>query len=208
MRDLRAHAADGRTGDPLLAERRRRLRRRLPALRRDGGRVRLDPRGRADLADRSRRAPARRGGFLCDDPRHPAARPSRRRSPPSRSCAGSPSRSSRWSRRPISSTRRSTAARSAGSQVARRAAVSVVVALGRQRRGRRDGRVGHLLVPVPRRSRTRTTRCGSRGAATIPSELEGPFTDWNAHMEDDGRIVPDIARALDRGSRPPPALVH
>jgi hypothetical protein len=25
-------------------------------------------------------------------------------------------------------------------------------------------------------------------------ELEGAFTDWNAHMEDDGRIVPDIAR--------------
>jgi hypothetical protein len=27
-----------------------------------------------------------------------------------------------------------------------------------------------------------------------PAELEGAFTDWNAHMEDDGRIVPDIAR--------------
>jgi len=27
-----------------------------------------------------------------------------------------------------------------------------------------------------------------------PSELEGSFTSWNAHMEDDGRLVPDIAR--------------
>jgi hypothetical protein len=27
-----------------------------------------------------------------------------------------------------------------------------------------------------------------------PSELEGSFTDWNAHLEDDGRVVPDIAR--------------
>jgi hypothetical protein len=27
-----------------------------------------------------------------------------------------------------------------------------------------------------------------------PGELEGSFTDWNAHMADDGRIVPDIAR--------------
>jgi hypothetical protein len=27
-----------------------------------------------------------------------------------------------------------------------------------------------------------------------PAELEGPFTDWNAHMEDDGRVLPDIAR--------------
>jgi hypothetical protein len=25
-------------------------------------------------------------------------------------------------------------------------------------------------------------------------ELESSFTDWNAHMVDDGRIVPDIAR--------------
>jgi predicted RNA-binding Zn-ribbon protein involved in translation (DUF1610 family) len=27
-----------------------------------------------------------------------------------------------------------------------------------------------------------------------PDDLEGSFTEWNAHMEDDGRIVPDIAR--------------
>jgi len=27
-----------------------------------------------------------------------------------------------------------------------------------------------------------------------PSELEGSFTLWNAHMEEDGRLVPDIAR--------------
>ena len=27
-----------------------------------------------------------------------------------------------------------------------------------------------------------------------PGELEGAFTEWNAHMEDDGRVVPDIAR--------------
>ena len=26
-------------------------------------------------------------------------------------------------------------------------------------------------------------------------ELEGSFTEWNAHMDDDGRIVPDIARS-------------
>jgi hypothetical protein len=26
-----------------------------------------------------------------------------------------------------------------------------------------------------------------------PGELEGSFTEWNAHMVDDGRIVPDIA---------------
>jgi hypothetical protein len=27
-----------------------------------------------------------------------------------------------------------------------------------------------------------------------PGELDAMFTDWNAHMEDDGRIVPDLAR--------------
>jgi hypothetical protein len=27
-----------------------------------------------------------------------------------------------------------------------------------------------------------------------PDELEASFTDWNAHMEEDGRVVPDIAR--------------
>jgi len=27
-----------------------------------------------------------------------------------------------------------------------------------------------------------------------PAELEGSFTEWNAHLDEDGRIVPDIAR--------------
>ena len=27
-----------------------------------------------------------------------------------------------------------------------------------------------------------------------PNDLEGSFMEWNAHMEEDGRIVPDIAR--------------
>ncbi len=27
-----------------------------------------------------------------------------------------------------------------------------------------------------------------------PEELEGPITEWNSHMEEDGRIVPNIAR--------------
>jgi predicted RNA-binding Zn-ribbon protein involved in translation (DUF1610 family) len=32
------------------------------------------------------------------------------------------------------------------------------------------------------------------GRGHDPSELETSFTSWNAHMEDDGRVVPDIAR--------------
>lgn len=32
------------------------------------------------------------------------------------------------------------------------------------------------------------------GRGHDPGELDALFTDWNAHMEDDGRVVPDIAR--------------
>ncbi|MDX6474867.1 MAG: hypothetical protein QOH95_378 [Gaiellaceae bacterium] len=32
------------------------------------------------------------------------------------------------------------------------------------------------------------------GRGHDPSELEGSFTSWNAHMDEDGRLVPDIAR--------------
>jgi predicted RNA-binding Zn-ribbon protein involved in translation (DUF1610 family) len=32
------------------------------------------------------------------------------------------------------------------------------------------------------------------GRGHDPSELEASFTAWNAHMDDDGRVVPDIAR--------------
>ena len=32
------------------------------------------------------------------------------------------------------------------------------------------------------------------GRGHDPAELEGSITEWNAHMEDDGRVVPDIAR--------------
>jgi hypothetical protein len=32
------------------------------------------------------------------------------------------------------------------------------------------------------------------GRGHDPGELDALFTEWNAHMEDDGRVVPDIAR--------------
>jgi hypothetical protein len=32
------------------------------------------------------------------------------------------------------------------------------------------------------------------GRGHDPAELDGLFTEWNAHMEEDGRVVPDIAR--------------
>jgi len=39
---------------------------------------------------------------------------------------------------------------------------------------------------------TQPVRLAERGHE--PDELDGSFTEWNAHMVDDGRIVPDIAR--------------
>jgi hypothetical protein len=32
------------------------------------------------------------------------------------------------------------------------------------------------------------------GRGHEPAELDAMFTEWNAHMDDDGRVVPDIAR--------------
>jgi hypothetical protein len=32
------------------------------------------------------------------------------------------------------------------------------------------------------------------GRGHDPAELESSFSEWNAHLEDDGRVVPDIAR--------------
>ena len=102
--------------------------------------------------------------------------------------------SSRWSRRPISSTRRSTGARSAAS---------------RSRSARRGSRSSSLsgvnaevVVTVAwdiswyqyrvSPDSDNPVRLEERGHD--PSELEGAFTAWNAHMDEDGRIVPDIAR--------------
>jgi hypothetical protein len=39
---------------------------------------------------------------------------------------------------------------------------------------------------------TQPVRLAERGHD--PDELEASFTDWNAHMEEDGRVGPDIAR--------------
>ena len=39
-------------------------------------------------------------------------------------------------------------------------------------------------------------------------ELEAGFKDWNAHIEDDGRLIPEIARHLARGWRSPPSSLQ
>ena len=161
MRDLRAHAADGRARDALLAERRR---------------ATTSTSARSARRRRSSTAGSRR------------ARRPRRRSAPSAAGAAA-SRSARCSapgrarpRRPVAtepilrrlseqelamveaadlfnaSQYRRTVGGIAKSLGAPR--VSVVAALGRQPRGRRHRRLGHLLVPVPR-----LARLGQPGAA-------------------------------------------
>ena len=129
-----------------------------------------------------------------------------RRSRQSRSCAGCRSPSWRWSRRPTCSTRASSGARSAGSRRASASrARSIVPLSGVKPRARRHGRLGHLLVPVPRQPRLgsagppRRARPRSAGARVT-------FTAWNARLEDDGRIVPDIARALAQPATPLPTI--
>ena len=143
------------------------------------------------VSDRARRR--RLGLARCAaSSRREARRPSR--SSPSRSCAGSPSPSRRWSRRPTSSTRAPYRRTVGGiAQEPRRAAASSIVPLsGRQPRGRRHGRVGDLLVPVPRHARLGASRCGSPSAATTrPSSRRRSATGTRSSTPD-GRVVPDI----------------
>ena len=131
----------------LLAERRRQVRRRLPALPGDRARVRL---GEGGLADARRRSSRTAGAAASRSPRSSApGRPPRRRSRASRSCAVSRSPSSRSSRRPTTSTRPSSAAPSAGSRRASARPHLDHPALRRQPGDRDHGRLGDLLVPVP-----------------------------------------------------------
>ena len=43
-------------------------------------------------------------------------------------------------------------------------------------------------------ARTRPSRSGSSAAATSSTSSRRRFKEWNAHVEDDGRLVPEIAR--------------
>ena len=152
LRDLRAHAPDGRARDPLRAERRG-LRRRLPAL--PGQAVEYgwvkEGSPTSPTLPRVAAPPPAQASARSSSTRRSAPET---RSRPSRSCAGSPSPSSRWSRRPTSSTasayRRTVGgiAKSLGEPKACDRA-----ALGREVGARRHDRLGHLVVPVPRQPR-------------------------------------------------------
>ena len=62
-----------------------------------------------------------------------------------------------------------------------------------QPRGRRHGRLGPVLVPVP--SRVRLGAAGAaRGAGYELRELDQKYRSWNARVEDGGRLVPAIER--------------
>ena len=91
-------------------------------------------------------------------------------------------------RRPLQRAARS-AARSRDREEPRRAEASDRAALRREHRGRRDRRLGHLLVPVPRHAGLGASRCGSPSAATSPASSRACSRSWNAQLSDDGRIV-------------------
>ena len=69
------------------------------------------------------------------------------------------------------------------------AKASIVAALRRRRRAGGDRRLGSLLVPVPRHA-----GLGPAGAARAPRararRARVGFKEWNAHIDDDGRLVP------------------
>ena len=67
-------------------------------------------------------------------------------------------------------------------------------ALRRQPRDRGHGRLGDLAGTSTASRRTRPSRCGSPSAATTSPSSTRTFTEWNARLADDGRLMPDIAR--------------
>ena len=171
-----------------------RLRRRLPALRRRP-RSRTAGSGRARRRRRrSRPSGAARGCSLAALLGTRAARGRGADRVASRSCAASPITSRRSSRRPTSSTRRSTGARSAGSAKCSATPHVSVVPL--------SGVNPEVVLTVAWEISWYQYRVSPESANPVrlagrghdPTELEGSFTDWNAHMEEDGRLVPDIAR--------------
>ena len=71
---------------------------------------------------------------------------------------------------------------------------SIVSFSGVEPGARGHDRLGHLVVPVPRHIRSRRSRSGSRSAGTSSTSSTSGIEVWNAHVEEGGRLVPDIAR--------------
>ena len=69
------------------------------------------------------------------------------------------------------------------------ARASIVALSGVDRRDGGHGRVGHLLVPVPRHAGLRPAG-PARAARPRARRARGGFKDWNAHIDDEGRLVP------------------
>ena len=183
----------GERTDPLLAERRERVRRRLPALPGHRARARLDEGGLSDQPDGAARAAAAEllAGVAAEAAGSAAREHGRRRADPA-----PPLRRRARDRR--------------GGRPLQRVAVPPH---GRRDRAKSSARRRVSIVPLSGTNadvvvtvawdiswyQYRVTldlehavRLAERGHD--PGELDATFTDWNAHMEDDGRIVPDLAR--------------
>ena len=194
MRDLRAHAPDGRADDALLAERRRALRRRLPALparsrsTTAGSRRARRSRRRSRSTAAARRRLARVAARLAQRrPRQPiASEPILRRLSESELAiveAADLFNASQF-RRTVGGIAKSLGSPRVSiiplSGVDREIVVTVAweISWYQYRVTLGSGHAGPARRARPR-SRTSSTRS---------------FIEWNAHMVDDGRIVPDIAR--------------
>ena len=197
VRSVRADAADGRACRALLARRGRRARRRLPALPGDGRSTpagsRKARRRRRPINGERRRRRKRSFGRLLGLTRAARRGAARAQEPILRRLSDE---EVALSRRPTSSTA-SAYRRTVGGIVEepRRAAGEHRPALRHVGRARSHGRVGSLVVPVPRQPRSgQPIRLERRGHEL--DELEPVFKDWNAKVEDEGRLVPEIARLL------------
>ena len=180
-----------------------RLRRRLPALPGGRARARLGEGGLADDADRAgtsapQAAPLEPRGYLRRRSGGRRAEADRRRADPAAPVEHEQAIVEAAELFNASDAR----ARSAGSRGASASRRSSIVPLsGRQHRGRRHGRLGDLLVPVPRHARTRRSRCGSRSAGTSSTSSRPTFPDWNAQPRGRSGLVPEIESPRTRSDR-------
>ena len=175
----------------VLAERRRRVRRRLPALRGDRA---SSTAGSSEGRRRRRRAGRSAAGGGYSSPRSLGTRRAGAEEPvaPDPILRRLSEPSSRSSRRPTSSTRRIPPHGRRDRKDPRLAEGLGGAALGRQCRGRRDRRVGHLVVPVPRLARLGPP-VRLEGAGTIPTSSRARSPTGTPILRTTAGSFPDIA---------------
>ena len=193
VRDLRAHAPDGRARGPLRARGGRRARRRLPALPGDRARARLAQGGHADDADRRRRPAA-------PPPRPPELLGLRRATGDEAVTPPEPI----LRRLSDDEVALLEAADLFNGSTYRRTVGGIAKSLGDAQASivPLSGDAGEIAVTVAWDLSWYQYRVSPDSAQPVRlerrghelDELEETFKTWNAHVEDEGRLVPEIAR--------------